>query len=151
MIFPIRCAELFLRPFPRSKELSTVSIYRNWPARLCWSFVWHTVEMPCNKTTRKWKNANTPVFPMYRFASLTETHVRNCSLEAAICFLNPLTSGLKNRKRGPESSFKEYPDIKIAYGLSHSLRMIFSKNTVKDAARLSMARWYNKVEAAGMK
>lgn len=47
--------------------------------------------------------------------------------------------------------FEEYPDIKIAYGLSHSLRMIFSKNTVKDAARLSMARWYNKVEAAGMK
>lgn len=36
--------------------------------------------------------------------------------------------------------FEEYPDIKIAYGLSHSLRMIFSKNTVKDAARLSMAR-----------
>ena len=28
--------------------------------------------------------------------------------------------------------------------------MIFSKNTVKDAARLSMARWYNKVEAAGI-
>ena len=27
--------------------------------------------------------------------------------------------------------------------------MIFSKNTVKDAARLAMARWYNKVEEAG--
>lgn len=27
--------------------------------------------------------------------------------------------------------------------------MIFAKNTVKDAARLSMARWYNKVEEAG--
>ena len=47
--------------------------------------------------------------------------------------------------------FDEYTDIKIAYGLSHSLRMIFSKNTVKDVARLSMARWYNKVEEAGMK
>jgi transposase len=46
--------------------------------------------------------------------------------------------------------FKEYPDIKKAYGLCHSLRMIFSKNTIKDAARLSMARWYNKVEEAGM-
>ena len=45
--------------------------------------------------------------------------------------------------------FEEYPDIKTAYGLSHSLRMIFTKNTIKDAARLSMARWYNKVEAAG--
>ena len=45
--------------------------------------------------------------------------------------------------------FEEYPDIKMAYGLCHSLRMIFTKNTIKDAARLSMARWYNKVEAAG--
>ena len=47
--------------------------------------------------------------------------------------------------------FNEYPDIKIAYGLSHSQRIIFSKNTIKDATRLSMARWYNKVEAAGIK
>ncbi len=46
--------------------------------------------------------------------------------------------------------FEEYPDIKTAYGLCHSLRMIFSKNTTKDAARLSMARWYNKVEEAGL-
>ena len=28
--------------------------------------------------------------------------------------------------------------------------MIFSKNSIKDAARLSMARWYNKVEEAGL-
>lgn len=46
--------------------------------------------------------------------------------------------------------FEEYPDIKTAYGLCHSLRMIFSKNSIKDAARLSMARWYNKVEEAGL-
>lgn len=46
--------------------------------------------------------------------------------------------------------FAEYPDIEKAYSLCHSLRMIFSKNTIKDAARLSMARWYNKVEEAGM-
>ena len=39
----------------------------------------------------------------------------------------------------------------MAYGLSHSLRMIFSKNTIKDAARLSMARWYNKVDESRMK
>lgn len=47
--------------------------------------------------------------------------------------------------------FEEYPDIKTAYGLCHSLRMIFAKNTFKDAARLSMAKWYNKVEEAGFK
>lgn len=46
--------------------------------------------------------------------------------------------------------FDEYPDIKEAYSLCHSLRIIFSKNTIKDAARLSMARWYNKVEKAGL-
>lgn len=46
--------------------------------------------------------------------------------------------------------FEEYPDIKTAYGLCHSLRMIFSRNTIKDAARLAMARWYNKVEEAGL-
>lgn len=39
--------------------------------------------------------------------------------------------------------------LKTAYGLCQSLRMIFSKNTIKDAARLAMARWYNKVEEAG--
>ena len=44
---------------------------------------------------------------------------------------------------------REYPDIKKAYGLSHSLWMIFAKNTVKDAARLSLAKWYNKVAEAG--
>lgn len=45
--------------------------------------------------------------------------------------------------------FEAYPDLKTAYGLCHSLRMIFAKNTIKDAARLSMARWYDKVEKAG--
>lgn len=55
------------------------------------------------------------------------------------------TDGQRQRA---EILFDEYPDLKKAYGLSHSLRMIFSKNTIKDAARLAMARWYNKVEEA---
>ena len=54
-----------------------------------------------------------------------------------------------SQKQRAEILFKEYPDIQKAYGLCHSLRMLFSKNTIKDAARLSMARWYNKVENAG--
>ena len=45
--------------------------------------------------------------------------------------------------------FGLYPDLQEAYSLCHSLRMTFAKNTVKDAARLSMARWYNKVEEDG--
>lgn len=52
------------------------------------------------------------------------------------------------QKQRAEILFEEYPDIEKAYGLCHSLRMIFSKNTIKNAARLSMARWYNKVEEA---
>ena len=55
----------------------------------------------------------------------------------------------KSQARRAKILFAEYPDLQQAYSLSHSLRMIFAKNTVKDAARLSMARWYNKVEEAG--
>jgi transposase len=47
--------------------------------------------------------------------------------------------------------FELYPDIQRAYSLTHSLRMIFSKNSVKDAARLSLARWYNKVAESEFK
>lgn len=52
------------------------------------------------------------------------------------------------QKQRAEILFEEYPELQKAYGLCHSPRMIFSKNTIKDAARLSMARWYNKVEEA---
>ena len=47
--------------------------------------------------------------------------------------------------------FEQYPDIREAYLLAHSLRMIFLRNTIKDAARLSLARWYNKVDNSGFK
>ena len=50
-----------------------------------------------------------------------------------------------------EILFREYPDLRTAYGLFHSLRMIFSKNTVKDVARLAIAKWYNKAEEAGFR
>ena len=53
------------------------------------------------------------------------------------------------QKQRAQILFEPYPDIQKAYGLCHSLRMIFSKNTIKDAARLAMAKWYNKVEEAG--
>lgn len=57
----------------------------------------------------------------------------------------------KTQKERAKILFEEYPDIRLAYGLSHSLRAIFSKNTIKDAARLSMARWYNKVDDSRIK
>ena len=47
--------------------------------------------------------------------------------------------------------FKEYPDINKTYSLTHSLRMIFNKNTIKGVARLSLARWYNQVAESEFK
>lgn len=54
-----------------------------------------------------------------------------------------------SQKERAKILFAEFPELQQAYGLSHSLRMILAKNTIKDAARLSMAKWYNKVEEAG--
>jgi transposase len=47
--------------------------------------------------------------------------------------------------------FELYPDIKKAYSLTHSLRMIYAKNSMKNAARLSLARWYHQVAEAEFK
>lgn len=45
--------------------------------------------------------------------------------------------------------FKEYPDIQRAYSLSHSLRMIFNRRSIKAGARTNLARWYQEVEKSG--
>jgi len=57
----------------------------------------------------------------------------------------------QKQKHRAKLLFELYPDIKKAYSLTHSLRMIFAKNSIKDAARLNLARWYNKVEEAEFK
>jgi transposase len=57
----------------------------------------------------------------------------------------------EKQKHRAKLLFELYPDIKKAYSLTHSLRMIFSKNSVKDAARLSLARWYNQVAESEFK
>lgn len=56
-----------------------------------------------------------------------------------------------SQKQRAKILFNEYPDIRIAYGLCHSLRMKFARNTIKDAARLKMARWYDRVEKSKLK
>jgi Transposase and inactivated derivatives len=56
-----------------------------------------------------------------------------------------------SQKCRAEILFNEYPDIKSAYSLTHSLRMIYNKNIHKDVARLSLARWFNKVTDSGFK
>ncbi len=47
--------------------------------------------------------------------------------------------------------FAQYPDIKKAYDLTHSLRMIFSKTKEKSIAYTKLARWYNQVTESGFK
>ena len=56
-----------------------------------------------------------------------------------------------NQKQRARLLFDRYPDIKKAYSLTHSLRMIFSKNTIKNAAKLSLAKWYNEIAESGFK
>lgn len=55
------------------------------------------------------------------------------------------------QKARAEILFEKYPDIKKAYSLTHSLRMIFSKTEVKGIAYTKLARWYNKVTESEFK
>jgi len=47
--------------------------------------------------------------------------------------------------------FEMYPDIKKAYSLTHSLRIIFSKTKDKSIARTKLAKWFNDITDAGFK
>lgn len=47
--------------------------------------------------------------------------------------------------------FAQYPDIKQAFSLTHSLRMIFSHTKDKGIAFTKLARWYNDVTDSGFK
>lgn len=51
----------------------------------------------------------------------------------------------ESQKARAKILFNEYPDLKQGYSLTHSLRMIYNKNSIKPGARLSLAKWYNKV------
>ena len=57
----------------------------------------------------------------------------------------------ESQKFRAEILFEQYQDLQQAHSLTHSLRMIYAKNTIKDAARLSLAKWYNKVGESGFK
>lgn len=56
-----------------------------------------------------------------------------------------------SQKQRAKILFAQYPDIQEAYSLTHSLRMIFSKNTHKNIAYTSLARWYDKVDKSQFK
>lgn len=47
--------------------------------------------------------------------------------------------------------FEQYPDIKKAYNLTHSLRMIFSHTKEKGVAYTKLAKWFNQITESGFK
>ena len=47
--------------------------------------------------------------------------------------------------------FEMYPDIKKAYGLTNSLRMIFTKTKEKGVAYTKLAKWFNEVSESDFK
>jgi len=51
----------------------------------------------------------------------------------------------KKQKERAKILFDQYPDIKKAYSLTHSLRMIFSHTETKGVAYTKLARWFNDV------
>ena len=57
----------------------------------------------------------------------------------------------EKQKTRAEILFEKYPDLKKAYSLTHSLRMIYSKTKEKGVARTKLAHWYKDIEAAGFK
>ncbi len=58
----------------------------------------------------------------------------------------------QSQKTRAELLFAIYPDMKMAYSITHSLRMIFSNpNATKETGKKSLAKWYNKVTDFGDK
>lgn len=57
----------------------------------------------------------------------------------------------EKQKKRATVLFELYPDIKQAYSLTHSLRMIFTKNTDKGVAYTKMGKWFNDVTESGFK
>ena len=47
--------------------------------------------------------------------------------------------------------FEQYPDIKKAYNLTHSLRMIFTHTKTKGVAYTKLAHWFNDITESGYK
>ncbi len=53
------------------------------------------------------------------------------------------------QKERAELLFQLFPEIKTAYSLTHSLRMIFAQRCTKEEGRQSLIKWYDKVGEFG--
>lgn len=57
----------------------------------------------------------------------------------------------QKQKVRAEILFDQYPDLKKAYSLTHSLRMIYSHTNVKGVAYTKLAKWFNDVTESDFK
>lgn len=57
----------------------------------------------------------------------------------------------QKQKERAKILFEQYPDIKKAYSLTHSLRMIFSHTKTKGVAYTKLAKWYNDITQSDFK
>jgi transposase len=57
----------------------------------------------------------------------------------------------KKQKERTKILFDLYPDIKKAYDLTHSLRMIFTNTQEKGVAYTKLAKWFNAITDSGFK
>lgn len=57
----------------------------------------------------------------------------------------------QKQKERTQILFGQYPDLKKAYSLTHSLRMIFSHTKTKGVAYTKLARWYNDITESEFK
>lgn len=55
----------------------------------------------------------------------------------------------QKQKQRVQILFGQYTDLKKAYWLTHSLRMIFAHTTTKGVAYTKLARWYNDITESG--
>lgn len=81
----------------------------------------------------------------------TAKRSRNCRPTVATLCLNLLISEPPHSAREQTCFSDSSPDLKETYWLSQNLRAIFNKRSIKSAARLNLARWYNRVAGLGFK
>ncbi|EFC71946.1 LOW QUALITY PROTEIN: hypothetical protein HMPREF0660_02458, partial [Prevotella melaninogenica D18] len=60
------------------------------------------------------------------------------------------TKWTETQKDRAQIIFEHYPTLKKAYDLAMKLTDIYNIKSIKDAARLKLAKWFNEVEELGV-
>ena len=79
-----------------------------------------------------------------------ETRAELLARSKALLMMSP-DKWTETQKERSEILFREFPDIKTAFTLTHSLRMIFSQRCSKEQGALSLRSWCSKVAEFGNK